>query len=149
MDNLVEALEAIPTSHRTVPGACDEWSVKDLLAHLDGWHRMLLRRHTAGRGGGRSELPAPGYTWAQTPDLNHALWEQHRHDGWDEISARFGSSAADVRSAIESYSDEELFAKKQFAWTGSTSVWSYAVSATSSHHAWASKLVRAFAKSIG
>jgi hypothetical protein len=40
------------------------------------------------------------------------------------------------------YSDDDLFTKKRYAWTGTTSVGSYAVSATSSHYVWASGLVR-------
>jgi hypothetical protein len=51
-----------------------------------------------------------------------------------------------VRSEIAAYGDEQLFTKKYYAWTGSTSVGSYAVSATTSHYAWAHKLIRAFAR---
>ena len=38
--------------------------------------------------------------------------------------------------------DEELFTKKKYHWTGSTSLGSYLVSATSSHYDWALKLIR-------
>jgi hypothetical protein len=44
------------------------------------------------------------------------------------------------------YSEEDLVSKRRFAWTGSTSVGSYAVSATTSHYDWARTLIRRFAR---
>lgn len=38
---------------------------------------------------------------------------------------------------IERFSDTELFNKKHFVWTGTTSLGSYCVSVTSSHYDWA------------
>jgi hypothetical protein len=32
----------IPVAARSRPGACDAWSVKDILAHLDAWHGLFL-----------------------------------------------------------------------------------------------------------
>ena len=62
---------------------------------------------------------------------------------------RLRASTARLRSVVEGYSDADLFTKKQYAWTGSTTLGSYAVSCTSSHYAWASQLVRRFIKARG
>lgn len=43
---------------------------------------------------------------------------------------------------VAGYNDEDLFTKRRFPWTGSTSVGSFAVSATTSHYDWAAKLIR-------
>ena len=56
--------------HRETPGACEPWSVKDILAHLDAWHGMWLRWEHFGVRGEPTPMPAEGFTWAQTPDLN-------------------------------------------------------------------------------
>ncbi|MFC1239685.1 ClbS/DfsB family four-helix bundle protein [Treponema vincentii] len=42
----------------------------------------------------------------------------------------------------ETFSNEELFTKKVFDWTGTTSLGSYCVSATSSHYDWATKDIK-------
>ena len=47
---------------------------------------------------------------------------------------------------VSAYSEEGLFTKRRFAWTGSTSVGSYAVSATTSHYDWARTLIHRFAR---
>ncbi len=51
--------------------------------------------------------------------------------------------------AVYTVADEDLFAKKRYPWTGTTSVGAYLVSATSSHYAWASRLIRKWAMATG
>ncbi|MCP4964435.1 MAG: ClbS/DfsB family four-helix bundle protein [bacterium] len=128
------------------PGACEQWSVKDLLAHLDAWHELLLGWERIGAAGEKPEMPAPGLTWKDTPVLNAQIWERTKDDGWDQIAGRLDHSHTALRKLISSYEAEALFEKKRFKWTGSTSVGAYAVSATSSHYEWARKLVRRFRK---
>jgi hypothetical protein len=143
---LWDAVALVGIEERERPGACEAWSVKDLLAHLDGWHEMVLAWEAVGSAGGTPEMPAPGLTWAETPALNQQLFERSEHDRWDEVVERVRASHEKVMAVIESYSDEDLFTKKRFPWTGSTSVGSYLVSASASHYAWASKLIRKWAK---
>lgn len=126
------------------PGACGEWSVKDLLAHLDAWHDLFLTWEDAGRAGRTVSIPAPGFTWKQTPALNDVLWRRHRDDSLGEVLARLRATHARVRDVVSAYDEQDLFTKGRFAWTGSTSVGSYAVSASTSHYDWARKLVRRF-----
>ena len=56
--------------------------------------------------------------------------------------ASLRESHRQVRAVIASYADDDLFEKKRYRWTGSTSVGSYAVSATTSHYDWAMKHLR-------
>lgn len=145
---LWEAVEGIDPDHRERPGACEAWSVKDLLAHLDAWHEMVLGWEAVGATGGVPEMPAPGLGWGETPALNQMIYERTHSDSWDDVAVRLQSSHQLVLDVIVSYSDDDLFTKKRFRWTGSTSVGSYFVSASSSHYAWASKLIRKWAKVV-
>jgi len=43
---------------------------------------------------------------------------------------------------IESLSDEELFEKRRFPWTGTTNIGSYCVSVTSSRYDWFMKKIK-------
>ena len=141
---LWEQVDLVPAELRLIPGACEMWSVKDILAHLDAWHDMFLLWEREGTAGRKPDMPAPGFTWKDTPALNEAIWERIRHDGYDEVCDRLRSSYEEVRAAVERYDNEDLFAKRRYEWTGSTSVGSYAVSATSSHYDWARQLIRRF-----
>lgn len=142
-------VDAVPADDRAAPGACEQWSVKDLLAHLDAWHELFLGWERQGREGGRPAMPAPGYSWTQTPELNAEIWARTRDDSWDDVVDRFESSRARVRDVVAAYDDAALFTKKHVGWTGSTSVGSYAVSATTSHYDWARRQIRAFCRRAG
>lgn len=148
-DRLWDAVDAVADEDRRRPGACEHWSVKDLLAHLHAWHQLAIGWEELGATGGQPEMPAPGYRWAETPELNAAIFERTKDDAWADVETRLRCSHDRVVAIIESYRDEDLFAKKRYPWTGSTSVGAYLVSATSSHYAWASRLIRKWAKSAG
>jgi hypothetical protein len=146
---LLELVHALDPAIRSRPGACDDWSAKDLLAHLDAWNRMFLAWEEAGRRGEVVPKPAEGFTWAETPALNARIHAETADDAWDEVRVRLAESHARVISVIEGYRDEDLFTKKRYPWTGSTSVALYAGSATASHYAWARRLVEQWCKRIG
>ena len=146
-ERLWSAVELVGDEHREVPGACDEWSVKDLLAHLHAWHEMAIGWERAGRAGETPTIPAEGYTFAETPALNQAIYERTKDDQWGDIVDRLNTSHNAIMAVISTYDDPDLFAKAKYPWTRSTSVGAYLVSASSSHYAWASKLIRKWAKS--
>jgi uncharacterized protein (TIGR03083 family) len=145
---LAAEVSKVPPADRLRPGACGDWSVKDLLSHLDAWHEMFLGWEAVGARGGKPEIPAPGHTWSTTPALNEEIRRRHQDEPWDEVAARLADSASRVRALVERHDDDALFTKRLYAWTGSTSLGSYAVSCTSSHYAWASDLIRRFAKAL-
>ncbi len=147
-DALLIQVSAVDPSDRERPGACQQSSVKDLLAHLDAWHELFLTWERIGRAGDRPEMPAVGFTWKQTPELNEQIWQRTHDDSWKDVRARLEVSHDRVRDVVATYSDESLFAKRRFAWTGSTSVGSYAVSATTSHYDWARNQIRRFLKDL-
>lgn len=140
------AVDAIPAGELESSGACESWSVKDLLAHLHAWHEMALRWEAEGSAGGTPEIPAPGYRFNETPALNAAIYDRTKDDAWRDVTARLRTSHDAVMAVIASYDNDDLFTKQRYGWTRSTSVGAYMVSATSSHYAWASKLIRAWSK---
>ena len=145
---LLEEIADLDADSLIRPGACEAWSVKDILGHLDVWHEMFLTWERAGVAGETVEMPAPGYTWKDTPALNEAIYQRIKDDEYSQVVDRLADSHRRVRGVIEGYDAADLEAKKRFKWTGSTSVLSYAVSATSSHYDWACKLIRKYKKTL-
>lgn len=117
-------------------------NIRDVLAHLHHWHLMTLQWYKVGMSGGKPEMPAKGYTWKTLPELNRKIWEQYSQTSLKEAKAKFIASHQDLYTLIHSHSDEELFEKKRYHWTGSTSLGAYLISAGSSHYVWALKLIR-------
>ena len=117
-------------------------NIRDVLAHLHHWHLMMMGWYEIGMAGEKPDMPATGYTWRTVPDLNRMIWEKYNTYNLDEVRGLFNSSHQSVYELIKRHSNEELFQKKRYPWTGSTSLGAYLVSATSSHYDWALKLIR-------
>ncbi len=117
-------------------------NIRDVLAHLYHWHGMMLDWYNVGMDGNKPEMPAKGYTWKTVPVLNAWIFERYSTYDLQEVKQLFAQSHAEVCALIAKHSNDELFEKKRYKWTGTTSLGSYLVSATSSHYDWAYKLIR-------
>lgn len=124
------------------PGACENWSVKDIMAHLHAWHLMMHSWYDVGMAGKKPEIPAPQMTWKDCPKLNQQIYERYKDFETTEVLSALEKSHEHLMKLIEGHSDEELFTKKYYGWTGTTSLGAYFISATSSHYDWAYKLIK-------
>ncbi|PIE99562.1 MAG: hypothetical protein CR965_02125 [Paludibacter sp.] len=124
-------------------------NVRDVLIHLYEWHQLLINWIIQNQAGETvSFLPAP-YTFKNIAELNVKFWEKHQKTSYEEAVEMLKNSHQEVMKIIDSLTNEELFTNKYFKWTGTTSVGSYCVSATSSHYDWAIKKLKKYQKSVG
>jgi len=119
-------------------------SIKDHLAHLHEWHNMFLTWYKVGMTGDKAPMPAPGFTWKETPALNAEIDATYKDMPLQEVYDLLHKTHQQLQKLIASHSQEELFTKKLYGWTGSTSLGSYAISATSSHYDWALKKLKSY-----
>ena len=117
-------------------------NIRDVLAHLHHWHVMMQGWYKIGMQGKKPDMPAKGYKWSELPDLNKKIWEMYQETSLDETKTMLQKSYSDVQIIIHQHTDEELFEKKKYKWTGSTSMGEYLISNTSSHYDWAIKLIK-------
>jgi len=123
-------------------------NVRDVLVHLYEWHQLLLKWTAANMGGeAKSFLPEP-YNWKTYPDMNVGFCEKHQTTAYEASKELLCGSHKKVMELIEGFSDDELFVKKYFSWTGTTSLGSYCISATSSHYDWAMKKLKLQIKAL-
>ena len=128
--------------HREFPEGTLNRNIRDVLGHLHHWHLLFLGWYEEGMAGRKPDIPAKGYTWRTTSDLNKLIQQTHSSKPLPGINTKLKHSHADIQSIISRHSQEELFTKKLYPWTGSTSLAAYLISATSSHYGWAYKLIR-------
>lgn len=117
-------------------------NIRDVLTHLHEWHLMMKSWYYVGMNGKKPEMPASGYTWKMNAELNKVIWEKYQFTSLADARKILNTSFSEVRDIIEKHSDEDLFTKKKYKWTGSTSLGAYLISATSSHYDWAFKLIK-------
>ena len=124
-----------------VPNERDK-NVRDVLVHLYEWHCLLLNWiQTNTNGKPAPFLPAP-YNWKTYPQMNVVFWEKHQNTSYTDAETMLKKTHKEVLALIETFSNEALFSKGAFDWTGTTTLGSYCVSATSSHYDWAFKDIK-------
>ncbi len=124
-------------------------TIRDVVCHLHEWHKLMLGWYDVGMRGEKPEIPAVGHTWRTTPDLNRELWTEHQSTTLEAALDLLARSHLEVQGLMHAHTDEELFTKKLYAWTGSTSLGAYLVSCTSSHYDWGIKKIRKLMKHLG
>lgn len=148
-DKLWILIDSIPEEKRlgTFSFEDRDRNLRDVLVHLYEWHQLLLNWVRSNHAGDTVNfLPEP-YNWKTYPQMNVEFWKKHQATPLEEAVALLKKSHADVMKLIEPFTDEELFMKKHFSWTGTTNLGSYCISATSSHYDWAMKKLKQHIKS--
>ena len=151
IDSMTEEQQtAIFAEKMVTMGKEAHWSrdknLRDVLVHLYEWHQLLLNWIISNRAGERKPfLPEP-YNWRTYPTINVEFLEKHQSTPLSDAKAILKESHQQVMELIATLSDNELFNKGIFDWTGTSTLGSYSVSATSSHYDWAIKKIKAHIK---
>ena len=91
-DKLIKLLGGLTAEQLVTPHIVGRWSVKDVLAHLSEWEQMCLGWYQAGLRDEIPMVPAVGFKWNQTPQLNQHIYETYRDWPLTKAQARFADS---------------------------------------------------------
>jgi len=138
---LIDGMTDEEKSADIVPNDRDK-NVRDILVHLYEWHCLLLNWIQSNTNGKPAPFLPASYNWKTYPQMNIEFWEKHQTTPYTDAEAMLKKTHKEAMDIIEAFSNEELFTKKAFDWTGTTSLGSYCVSATSSHYDWATKDIK-------
>lgn len=125
-------------------------NVRDVLVHLYEWQVLMLKFVENNKSGSaivRPFLPTE-YSWKTYGDMNAEIWRKHQQTSAEEALRKLDGTHRQLIELADSYSDEELFTKKHFRWTGTTDLGSYFVSTLSSHYEWALKKLKEHRKRV-
>ena len=117
-------------------------NIRDIYIHLHEWHNLLIKWVNANKKGGNKPFLPAEYNWRTYPKMNIEFWKDHQDTPFEKAQELLESSHRKVIRIIRDFSNEELFTKKYFSWTGTSSLGSYCVSATASHYDWAMKKIK-------
>lgn len=124
------------------PGSMDDWSVKDILAHLVDWEQRFIEWYKAGQKGETPETPAPGFSWRELPKLNQVGFEQHKNETLENVLERFEKSYLEILELVKGMKEQEIFETRYYEWTGNSSLLTWIAANTSSHYNWARRNIR-------
>lgn len=123
-------------------------NLRDVLIHLYEWQQLLLNWVKANQRGEERPFLLESYNWKTYGDMNIELWEKHQGTPYEKSTKMVKESHSAVMALIEPFSNDELFAKGSFSWTGGSTLGSYCVSVTASHYDWAMKKIKLHIKTI-
>lgn len=150
---LLEFIASMSETELSTPFCFDEnkteshWKrdkcLRDVIVHLYEWQTLLLKFVENNRYASRPVpfLPLP-YSWKTYPDMNREIFTRHQDTSLEKAMTLLEESHKAVIALAEGYTNEQLFTKKFYSWTGTTDLGSYFVSTTSSHYDWALKKLK-------
>jgi hypothetical protein len=97
-------------------------NIRDVLVHLYEWHQLLLNWVTANQNGKKQPfLPEP-YNRKTYGDMNGEFRKKHQNTPYEKAKEILKESHNKVMKLIETFSNDELFTKNHFAWTGGSTL---------------------------
>lgn len=109
------------------PGAAGDWTLRDVIAHLNGWReRTLLRLEAAAAGRDPAPPPWPSDLDGDSEDdvdtINLWFYERSRDRSADEVVAESWTQLARMRALVGEIAAQDLFTPGRYAWLGSHSL---------------------------
>lgn len=130
-------------------------NVRDVLVHLYEWHNLLFAFVKNNLDGDRKSkgknipyLP-PEYNWKTYGQMNVMFWQKNQETSLETAVSQLKKSHTKAMKLAETFTDEELFTKKYYDFTGTSNLGSYFVSNCSSHYDWAIKKIKCHCKNVG
>lgn len=145
-EKLLQAIDSLTDQQMEISGACEAWSVKDILSHLTDWEQRGLRWYGAGLKGEVVKTPDENYNWRQLPALNHEIYLKYKDKDLADVRQDFQASFEEMMAAIDGMTEEELFSPGFYAWTGNSLLRDYVNANTASHYRWAVRLIKKFTR---
>lgn len=124
-------------------------NIRDVLIHLHEWHNMVLRWYDEGTNKGlKPVIPREGYTWKTIADMNKMIWKMYQDCPLEKAKILLNGSHLQIINIINNLTEEQLYTRSYFKWTGTTTLGQYFVSAGPSHYNWAMKKIKLYKKEL-
>ena len=117
-------------------------NLRDVLIHLYEWHLLVINWVKSNQAGQAQPFFPKPYNWRSYGELNQIFVEKHQATSLEKAKELLASSHKELLSLVTTFSNEALFTKQHFSWTGTTTLGSYFVSSLASHYDWAIKKIK-------
>lgn len=112
-DELEQVVRQLTDEQIDAPTGDDAWSIKDIMAHITAWERVLLRSHIEGKPYAQAvegDEPLPDVKTVD--EINDWFYQQSRDKSVPEVRAHFEHMYQDLIVTIEQMSQAELLEGK-------------------------------------
>lgn len=127
ISNEWEALGAVlePLDRKTMSQAGVEstWSVKDILAHISAWEKLMIQWLEESLRGETPQRPAPGESWDDLDTFNEQLYLENKDKTLDDVLQEFGEIHQVAMKIVEAMDESDLLEPDRFEWRKGDPIW--------------------------
>lgn len=130
---LIAVVERVPPAALAEPDVEGAWSVKDLLAHITAWEKLMTRWLDEHARGATPQRPEPNLTWDDIDPLNARIYRENKDRPAAEILAEFHAFHRTARAAVAPIPEADLLEAARYPWMDGGPLW-YAVAGNTWTH---------------
>jgi hypothetical protein len=110
--------ERLSPAERNTIGTPEQWSARDMIAHVAEWERHLVARCIEPR----AHIGADPYQ-REIDQVNADIFEAYRNRTWEEVRSIFKQAHTDAERFIHSLTEEELCDTQRYDWMEGKPTW--------------------------
>lgn len=131
-------LVSLSDDQLTTPYLDDQWSIKDVMAHLWAWQQVSLARMEGGVRGREPDYPywilSVGENWEEDADgVNALTFARTREKSWSEVYEHWRNGFLRLLETGEGISEQDLLDGNRYPWLKGYNL-AYVLIASYDHH---------------
>jgi hypothetical protein len=131
---LEATLATLSEDQMLIPGVIEDWTVKDILAHITVWEQRMISWVAQATRGEEPEMLPAGMTWDDLDEWNEQTYQKHRLRPLDDVKDDFHLSYTQAMQAVHGVNERDLTDPERFAWREGRPLWVMVAANTSWHY---------------
>ena len=131
LDELLATLSAEQMCQTTLE---NQWSVKDVLAHIAAWEKRCVGWIQAGLRREKPDKPEAGYTWEVVDKLNEKTFQENRERPLNDVQAEYRQAHQEMLAQVQALSEDDITNPQRFSWTNGRGLVPYIAANTYEHY---------------
>lgn len=111
-------LDHIGAARMDQPGVAGAWSIKDIVAHLNGWRQRTVARFQAALEHQAEPLPPWPAHLRGDDEINDWLYHTNRDRSVSDVLSESRQAFDQLVAVLDAFPDEELLDPQRFPWWG-------------------------------
>lgn len=129
----LDSVEGLSDEEMVAESVFDDWTVKDILAHLTMWEAELVKLLWQARQG---QKPTSVHFAEVSMDEQNAKWHRRNKDRpLERVLGDYHGVRPQTIRRVEAFSDRDLTDPKRYAWLEGTPLWKWIASDSFEHEA--------------
>lgn len=145
---LEQNIAGLAPEQMVCPGVVEEWSIKDVLAHLADWEAHMPAWLGKARSGEPVDEIETGLNWKQFNEFNQRIYERHKDKTLREVMDYFHATHQKFMEMVEAMPEDEMLERGRYTFIGKGAVYNW-LGAYAGHDRWAKTHIIKWKKTIG